>query len=636
MTDFTDAKIYEKGFLEKFTKKRALRKIEEFEKKILLETNLSKILKLQEKIKIVNEELKTELEIINQKEELIIKQALGDKSDDLMNYKNEDHLIQNIKCPRNIWEYLFDYQKEGVEWMVGLYNNEKGGVLADEMGLGKTIQILTFIISLIHSNKGSKYLILCPSTLINQWISEFERLTESLKERKYKIMVLSYERFRINDCDLELDGIFLDEGHKVKNKDSLIAQTVKKVKTLNRFVITGTPIQNDLSELWSIFDFINPNLLGSYKTFQNEFESTIKRGKTEKDKNTSYEFSVLLRSIIEPYIKRRLKSGIDHKLPDKSDKVVFINLSAEQRELYTRTLESERFLSLKRNMSKKKETVLGAMTYLRKICNHPLLINGINSDKISLALKGLKNNVDLIEGSCKVKVALEMLQKWREDGKKALVFFQTVQMLYIFEFILKEYYQDFNFNKMSGKTDLRQRTLLIDNFNSDPNIFIFLLTTKVGGFGLNLTGANRIIIFDPDWNPSTDNQAKERIYRFGQKSEVEIYRLVTRNTIEEKIYEKQIYKDSLSRKILVNPELNFAKEFFFDIFSYYDNFDQETKSNDNSGNFEICQDQLVEIKEQDLRNFKIIQDLNMKKDLNGSQLIEYIVRRESGLNDIPE
>lgn len=532
--------------------------------------------------------------------------------------------------------------------MIDLFIDQRGGILADEMGLGKTLQVLTFVIGLINSGKGNRFLVLCPSTVINQWTIEFKGLIDKLNwihDPKH-LIIKSYEKFRIDANCLDVDGVFLDEGHRIKNKDSLISISVKTILTPNRFVITGTPIQNSLSELWSIFNFINPNMLGSYSTFQDEFENKIKNPKSDKEKRIAYEYSVLLRSTIDPYIKRRLKSQINHKLPNKTDKIIFLGLSPEQTNLYIKTLESKRFKDLRDNINGSKHGVLSAICLLRKICNHPILVQNEKPDfmktydnectkNIENVLSTITDPLSLISSSSKLKAVVDLLQKWFEDKHKVLLFFQTVQMLKIVEFLISQAFNKFKFLTMSGKTPLLQRSKLVDRFNNDKDIFLFLLTTRVGGLGLNLTGASRIIIFDPDWNPSTDNQAKERIYRFGQKSNIEIYALICKSTIEEKIYEKQIYKDNLSKRILSNQEIAFSKHYFSDIFSFYPESQQEIEI-DIANGLGAQTSGLVEIKQEDVNNYRIIKDLGLKRLLSGRELIEYINRRESSLSEYNE
>lgn len=640
MEEITNTDDYEKSFLSKYLKAQANKKIKNLELQIENTIDSFKILKLKREIteieKLLNLELKR-LEEKEQKPELI---EVGSKSEKIDDYSENDVFIyNNIKIPTNIWNYLFEYQKLGVQWMINLFIAGKGGVLADEMGLGKTIQVCTVVISLFNSQKARNFLILSPATVINHWINEFNKLKpcptiyKELSVTKKGIFVLSYEGFRVSQKIPTFDLVFLDEGHKIKNKNSLISQSAKLIESTSRFVITGTPIQNNLAELWSIFDFVNPNLLGSYTTFKDEFGDRIKHSKNESEKEISYHYSVMLRSIIEPYMLRRLKSLVEHILPNKLDKVIFINLSDKQINMYIEALRSKKFNSLEKKGFKSKEALLGAITYLRKICNHPLLLeckNDDSSDTNSLEVQNYEID-ELINYSSKLKISFEMLDKWYEENNKALMFFQTYKMLQITKTALLKFRPNIKFLEMTGRTLISKRSALIDTFNNDESVNLFLLTTRVGGLGLNLTGANRIIIYDPDWNPSTDTQAKERIYRYGQKSDIEIYRLICRDTIEEKIYQKQIYKDSLTKKILNNPNINYDREYFFDLFDFQQSLKNGTEIVENN-EFVVENDKLVDVKEEDKRDFSIFKEMNSKIILSGEELIDFIKRRECNLN----
>lgn len=648
MSSIADANEYEKTFMANYIKKAAQKKISEYEKKLESTEDSFKKLEIRRQIRIIREQTENEIKEMNT-EVKIEKVDLGVKTAKIGQINSENFFeYSGIKIPMNIWSYLFEYQRKGVCWMIDLYLIGKGGVLADEMGLGKTIQVSTFIISLLFSEKATKFLILAPVTVIDQWITQLNELEPNLKiNRKLAakidgILIMSYESFKNTTIIPKFDCVFLDEGHKIKNKDALVTQAVKQVKSPIRFVITGTPIQNNLGELWSIFDFVNPGLLGSYSTFQEEFENKIKSSKTEKEKQASYHHSVMLRSMIEPFIMRRMKNMIDHKLPNKIDKVIFVSFSDKQYQLYCNTLESKRFKNCAIKGFSSNCSFLTAITFLRKICNHPVLISNSSFDDYEFGKKDETETVaevtyklpykELVEDSAKLKVTFDMLDKWYGENEKVLLFFQSVKMLQLAASALSSYRSNYKYFIMTGATPLKIRTDLISTFNSDPNTFIFLLTTRVGGLGINLTGASRVIIYDPDWNPSTDNQAKERIYRFGQKSDVEIYRLITRETLEEKIYQKQIYKDCLSKKILSNPDTAFEKEYFFDLFSCPSNLNKEVEI-ENNKMLEVVNDELADVNQEDVKSFSILKKFNSVAFLSGPDLIEYIKRREANLSE---
>ncbi|ELA42388.1 uncharacterized protein VICG_00487 [Vittaforma corneae ATCC 50505] len=647
MSIIKDTDDYEKSFVVKYLKTQADKKIAELESKLENTTDSFKRLQIRREIKVVEQALELELKKLDGEEQTIEMFELGSKAKEIGVFVHNDAFIYgNFRIPMNAWNYLFDYQKLGVMWMLDLFELEKGGILADEMGLGKTIQVCTAIVSLFYSKKAEQFLILAPATIIDHWVDQLRKLEpcpkiyKKLSIKSKGIFVLSYESFRLCNILPTFDVVFLDEGHKIKNKESLISQSAKRMQARCRFVITGTPIQNNLAELWSIFDFVNPNVLGSYSTFQDEFERKIKHCKTEKEKQISYQYSVMLRSIIEPFILRRMKASVNHILPSKLDKVIFISLTDKQLQMYLEALKSKKFEILIKSGFGSKGSLLSALVYLRKICNHPLLVgekpfveysHSDSSDSGNPDLQNASVN-QLINDSSKLKVTFDMLDQWYSEKNRVLLFFQTYKMLQIAKMGISSFRPDFKFIEMSGKTPTSKRSTIINTFNNDHSYFIFLLTTRVGGLGLNLTGANRIVIYDPDWNPSTDSQAKERIYRYGQKSKVEIYRLVCRDTIEEKIYQKQIYKDCLSKKILSNPNANFDRDYFLDLFDIHSSFKKDAQVAE-SKEFTVENDELVSIKEEDKRDFNIFKALNSKTALTGKELIDYIKRRESNLSE---
>ncbi|KAI9224096.1 SNF2 family N-terminal domain-containing protein [Blastocladiella britannica] len=330
----------------------------------------------------------------------------------------------------------------------------------------------------------------------------------------------------------------LDEGHKIRNPDSAITILCKQLKTPHRIILSGTPIQNNLAELWSLFDWVYPGRLGTLPVFQTEFAVPINIGGYANASNvqiqTAYKCACVLRDLIQPFILRRLKADVAQDLPTKSEQVLFCKLTRQQRELYRRFLASSDAESILQG----KLNSLYGIDALRKICNHPKLHN-----------KDLTFDPEL---SGKLVVVRELLRLWHDERHKVLLFCQTRQMLDVIQHMVVD--MKLKYSRMDGTTPVKQRPVLVDQFNNDPSHFVFLLTTKVGGLGVNLTGANRIIIYDPDWNPATDAQARERAWRLGQTRHVTIYRLMTTGTIEEKIYHRQIFKQHLSSKVLSDPK----------------------------------------------------------------------------------
>jgi DNA excision repair protein ERCC-6 len=338
----------------------------------------------------------------------------------------------------------------------------------------------------------------------------------------------------------------LDEGHKIRNPNTAITIYCKELRTHNRVILSGTPMQNNLTELWSLFDFIYPMRLGTLVAFRNQFEVPIKLGGYANATNlqimTAQKCAETLKDAISPYLLQRLKVDVAADLPKKSEQVLFCKLSKPQREAYELFLKSDDMTSI---LNRTRQSLYG-IDILRKICNHPDLLD-----------PRLKSKPGYTWGdhdkSGKMAVVKSLLPMWKRLGHKTLLFCQGVQMLDIIEAFIRRL-DNIRCIRMDGKTPVKHRQSLVDQFNTDPDIDVFLLTTKVGGLGVNLTGANRVIIFDPDWNPSTDVQARERAWRLGQKREVTIYRLMTAGTIEEKIYHRQIFKQFLSNKVLKDPK----------------------------------------------------------------------------------
>ncbi|KNC97521.1 DNA-dependent ATPase RAD26 [Spizellomyces punctatus DAOM BR117] len=335
----------------------------------------------------------------------------------------------------------------------------------------------------------------------------------------------------------------LDEGHKIRNPDAEITLACKQLRTPHRIILTGTPIQNNLTELWSLYDFVFPGRLGTLPVFQSQFAIPISIGGYANASNvqvqTAYKCACVLRDLISPYLLRRIKADVAADLPKKSEQVLFCRLTKRQRQEYQAFLKSNEVVSILQG----RRHALYGIDILRKICNHPDLLarNELSKDK----------NYGALDRSGKLKVVQALLKMWKKQGHKTLLFCQTRQMQDILEKFIKT--EGYKYRRMDGTTPIKNRIAMVDEYNEDPSIYVFLLTTKVGGLGINLTGANRIIIYDPDWNPSTDVQARERAWRVGQKKDVTIYRLMTSGTIEEKIYHRQIFKQYLTNKILKDP-----------------------------------------------------------------------------------
>jgi DNA excision repair protein ERCC-6 len=513
------------------------------------------------------------------------------------------HFDGGYKIPGDIYPSLFDYQKTGVHWLWELYSQQVGGIIGDEMGLGKTIQVIAFLAGLHYSNMLTKpIIVVCPATVMKQWVNEFHRWwppfrvsilhssgigminlkSESKKEerlfeqmwdpgsRKSELNSGQKSAKKVLSPILEDGGVLvttysglqtyapllipadwqyaiLDEGHKIRNPNTAITIYCKELRTSNRVILSGTPMQNNLVELWSLFDFVFPMRLGTLVSFRTQFEIPIRQGGYANASNmqvqTALKCAETLKDAISPYLLQRFKIDVAADLPKKSEQVLFCRLTKLQRKAYEDFLGCDEMKSILNG----RRQVLYGIDVLRKICNHPDL-----QDHRTLASRPGYDYGNAAK-SGKMQVVGSLLELWKDNGHKTLLFAQHRIMLDVLEKYIKSM-PGFKYRRMDGNTPIHVRQSMVDEFNCDPDLHIFLLTTKVGGLGINLTGADRVIIFDPDWNPSTDLQARERAWRLGQKREVTIYRLMTAGTIEEKIYHRQIFKQFLTNKILKDPK----------------------------------------------------------------------------------
>ncbi|KAM3863230.1 LOW QUALITY PROTEIN: DNA excision repair protein ERCC-6 [Diretmus argenteus] len=499
---------------------------------------------------------------------------------------------EGFKMPGFLWKKLFKYQQTGVRWMWELHCQQAGGILGDEMGLGKTIEVISFLAGLSYSKlmttKGSTHryqglgptVIVCPATVMHQWVKEFHTWwpqfrvavlheTGSFTSTKEKlipeivechgILITSYSAVRIMQDTLQRYDwhyVILDEGHKIRNPNARVTIAIKQFRTPHRFILSGSPMQNNLKELWSLFDFVFPGKLGTLPVFMEQFSVPITMGgysnASPVQVQTAYKCACVLRDTINPYLLRRMKADVkaNLSLPDKNEQVLFCRLTEEQRQVYQSFLDSKDVYQILNGDMQ----VFSGLIALRKICNHPDLfsggprmLRGIPEDQLTE-----EEHFGYWKRSGKLMVVESLLRLWYKQGHRVLLFTQSRQMLEILEVFLRE--NKYSYLKMDGTTAIATRQPLIAQYNEDKSIFIFLLTTKVGGLGVNLTGANRVIIYDPDWNPSTDTQARERAWRIGQTQQVTIYRLLTAGTIEEKIYHRQIFKQFLTNRVLKDPK----------------------------------------------------------------------------------
>ena len=364
--------------------------------------------------------------------------------------------------------------------------------------------------------------------------------------------------------------VILDEGHKIRNPDAKVTLSVKQVATCHRLILSGSPMQNNLKELWSLFDFIFPGKLGTLPVFLQQFSTPITQGGYANASTvqvaTAYKCATVLKDTISPYLLRRMKEDVKNhiNLPEKNEQVLFCRLTDEQRQLYRDYIDGGETKSILSGQMK----VFVGLIALRKICNHPDLYSGgpkhVSDDEECHDEK--TRSFGYYKRSGKMIVVHSLLKLWRKQGHRVLLFSQSQMMLTIIEKYVKEH--GYKYLRLDGNTPIASRQKMINDFNTGDH-FVFILTTKVGGLGVNLTGANRVVIFDPDWNPSTDTQARERSWRIGQDRQVTIYRLMTSGTIEEKIYHRQIFKQFLVNRVLKDPKQRrfFKSNDLFELFT---------------------------------------------------------------------
>lgn len=470
---------------------------------------------------------------------------------------------ENIIIPISLETTLRYYQKTGYKWLKTLDNYRLGGILADDMGLGKTIQMLSVIVDYVAKTKEEERktsIVISPSSLALNWESESKKFTNDLKvlvihgraeERKrqiesaneYDLIITSYELLK-RDLDVykELDYEFrysiIDEAQYIKNSNTQNAKAIKEIKAETRYALTGTPIENSLSELWSIFDYIMPGYLFTYRKFKENFETPIVRdndiSRMEK-----------LKMLIEPFILRRTKKEVLKELPDKTITVLNNVMEEEQAKIYRTYLAMARH-EIEEEIKQKgfgnsQIKILSLLTRLRQICCHPSLFISNYKDK-----------------SGKLEQCIDIVKEAVAGGHKLLIFSGYTSMFTLMEEELEKL--GIKYFKLTGQTKVDERLNLVEEFNKNSEIKVFLISLKAGGTGLNLTGADMVIHYDPWWNMSVENQATDRAYRIGQKNNVQVYKLITKDSIEEKIYELQERKSKLIDDVL-STETKFLSKF---------------------------------------------------------------------------
>lgn len=469
---------------------------------------------------------------------VFLEKLLEDESDNLISgrkyvdnvIKKYNKLNKNIKIPENLKANLRDYQVDGFEFFNTLSNYNFGGILADEMGLGKTVQTLAFLLS----QKNKKSIVITPTSLIFNWENEFEKFTPDIKlgiaygnkaqrekvlenYKDYDVILTSYGTYK-NDMEKYKNIIFdyciIDEAQNIKNPYSIITKSIKELNSNVKFALTGTPIENNLMELWSIFDFVMPGYLYSKKKFETIFVN-------------NEENHCQLKNLIKPFMLRRTKKEVINELPDKIEHKFYVELDKEHKRAY------KSFVNLiKRRILENNEDNMTVFSYLTKLRQL-----SIAPETIVKNYKGKNSKLEILTNIIK-----------EESDRKILVFSQFTKVLQIIEKRLEE--ENISYSYLDGKTDARDRLKLVEKFNNSNTKRVFLISLKAGGTGLNLTSASIVVHFDPWFNPASENQASDRAHRIGQKNVVDVIKLISKNTVEEKVIAMQDYKKDLIEDII--------------------------------------------------------------------------------------
>ncbi|WP_160679538.1 SNF2-related protein [Clostridium sp. C8-1-8] len=480
--------------------------------------------------------------------------------------------IEEIDIPKFLNCSMRNYQVAGYKWLKTLNKYGFGGILADEMGLGKTLQTISLLLSYKEEEKLNPSIVICPTSLLYNWKEELEKFAPSLKVLIYygskaqrnkletefsncDVILTTYPIVRIDIEELKdynFNTIIIDEAQNIKNSTSQNSKSVKELKGKNRFALTGTPIENSLMELWSIFDFIMPGFLFSSNSFRKKYEVPIVK---EEDKKVLED----LLSRVTPFILRRKKKEVLNELPPKIERKVTVELNKEQRKLYStyvKEFRSEIESNIEKNgINKSRIQILSAITRLRQLCCDP-----------STFIK------DYAGGSGKLDTLYELIESCIQEGHRILLFSQFTSALKNIAKQLK--LMDISYMYLDGTVKSEERLELVNSFNRGDTS-VFLISLKAGGAGLNLTSADVVIHFDPWWNPAVEDQATDRAHRIGQENSVEVIKLITKGTIEEKIYKLQEKKkdimnnvmeeEAIASSVISNMDLEDIKDLFKEV-----------------------------------------------------------------------
>lgn len=478
---------------------------------------------------------------------------------------------------------LKEYQVKGLEWMVSLYNNNLNGILADEMGLGKTIQTVALITYLMEKKQNNgPFLIVVPLSTLSNWSFEFQKWAPScqviaykgnpnarktaqhqIKSGRFNVLLTTYE-YVIKDksvlAKLRWKYLIIDEGHRMKNHNNKLTLTINTYYiTSHRLLLTGTPLQNKLPELWALLNFLLPSIFKACDTFEQWFNApfAITGEKVELNEEESILIIRRLHKVLRPFLLRRLKKDVESQLPDKVEYIIKCEMSGLQRALYNHLAERGIMLTDASNMKPGQKggggskALMNTIMQLRKLCNHPFMFQHIEESYARHV--GMPSDVvtgpDVYRSSGKFELLDRIFPKIHRSGHRVLLFCQMTQLMTILEDYLN--WRSYKYLRLDGTTKSDDRGDMLTKFNEkESDIFIFILSTRAGGLGLNLQTADTVIIFDSDWNPHQDLQAQDRAHRIGQTNEVRVLRLMTVNSVEERILAAARYKLNMDSKVI--------------------------------------------------------------------------------------
>lgn len=467
---------------------------------------------------------------------------------------------------------LKEYQMDGLTWLVSLFNNRLNGILADEMGLGKTVQTIALICHLYETKKMTgPFLVVVPLSTLSNWALEFQKWAPELHEKlvlykgtppgrkriwqtqlssaankDWSIVLTTFDyviKDRLPLARVKWGYVIVDEGHRMKNHNCKLSTTLSQhYDSQFRLILTGTPLQNSLPELWSLLNFLLPSIFHSVENFEKWFNKPFANTGEEVKMNEEESLLVIqrLHKVLRPFLLRRLKSQVEAQLPEKIERIIKVEMSAWQKHMYKHA-KNGLVATQSTDGTVGSRGVLNSLMQLRKICDHPFMMRH--------SLNDVEYDDLLWRTSGKMELLDRILPKLKACGHRVLMFSQFTTALDVLEMYFR--YRDFTFMRLDGSTKAEERGELLAKFNApDSPYFVFILSTRAGGLGLNLQTADTVILFDSDWNPQADLQAQDRAHRIGQKNDVLVIRLATQNSVEERILEAANYKLDLDSKII--------------------------------------------------------------------------------------